>query len=163
MTSALSRRSSFPRALALGVAGSFLAVVGCDKNITDNDIKFVSISELKVLVDAGATKPKSLLLIDPRSESSYLGKRMPGAVNILLPQIDPEGDGDPALEAYSNLIVYGENPASAPARAMTKRLLSAGFDDVRMFAGGLEEWSDADFPTESGPSKNAISLRRRRQ
>lgn len=145
------------------LALSTALLVGCDKNITDNDIEFIDISELRVLVDSSTPGSRSLLLIDPRSEASFTAQRLPGAVNIQLPQIDPEGDEDPALQPYANLVVYGENPSSAPARAMTKRLLSAGFDDVRMYAGGVEEWAAANFPTESGPTENVLMLRRRRQ
>ncbi|GIW74061.1 MAG: hypothetical protein KatS3mg103_0583 [Phycisphaerales bacterium] len=48
-------------------------------------------------------------------------------------------------------MVYAEGPGSVTSRAMTKRLLVLGYDQARLFAGGLVEWADAGFPIETGP------------
>lgn len=42
--------------------------------------------------------------------------------------------------AASEVIVYGDNPGSTPARAMVKRLIQAKVRNVWLFSGGLQEW-----------------------
>jgi hypothetical protein len=58
---------------------------GCDKNITDRDIRTISGSEVRRLVDDAAAKGKRdlVLLIDPRTPRVQVG-HMPGARNIQL-------------------------------------------------------------------------------
>lgn len=148
--------------LSLAVLGilTFLCV-GCDKAITENDIKFASLSEVKQLVDSTKASPKAVLLVDPRSATSYAAGRLPGAINIALPSIRETDDPDPAMLEYAQIIVYGDNPASPPARALTKRLLASGYKETRMFAGGLEEWKTAQFPIETGPTTHTLPPRRR--
>jgi rhodanese-related sulfurtransferase len=150
------------RTALLAVLGLFtLLGVGCDKSITENDIEFASLAEVKQLVDASKSAPKATLIVDPRSESAYAAGRIPGAVNIALPSIREDDDPDPAITAYAQIVVYGDNPASPPARAMTKRLLAAGYKETRLFAGGLEEWKSAQFPIETGPPTHSLPPRRR--
>ncbi len=150
------------RAVILACLGLFtMLAVGCETNISDNDIKYASLSEMKQFVDGAKANPKAVLIVDPRSTSAYETQRIPGAVNIALTSIRETDDPDPAIKEYSQIVVYGENPASPPARAMTKRMLAAGYKDTRMFAGGLEEWTAAKFPLESGPPTHNFTPRRR--
>lgn len=139
-------------------------LVGCDKHITDKDIEFTSLAEVKRLSDLVTSRdPRAALIIDPRPYAAFEASRIPGAVSIDLPGVDPNDEPDPAMEGFGQIIVYGDNPGSAPARAMTKRLLAVGYDDVYLFPGGLEEWNGAKFQTESGPPAREFRLRRRRQ
>lgn len=137
-----------------------LAGIGCDKSITDNDIKYATLTDVKQIVDGNAKGQKLALLVDPRPPSVYAVSRLPGAVNLQLPGVNEETEQDPALLEYAELVVYGDNPASPPARAMTKRLLAAGYKRTRMFAGGLEEWS-ANYTPETGPPTQVLPPRRR--
>lgn len=102
----------------------------------------------------------ALLLIDPRSERRFAEAHIPGARNIRLPQVDPARDRDPGIERFRAIVVYGDDPASASARAMTKRLLAAGYRGVRLYAGGIKEWIGRGYETAgtglaSGPAASA--------
>ncbi len=66
---------------------------------------------------------------------------MPGAVNLRLPDVREDDPKAPELKQYSRLIVYGDNPGTAVARAMFKRLHAVGYGGVKFYAGGLEEWT----------------------
>lgn len=135
-------------AVAAGLLG------GCESRMTDADIRMISIEEVRRLADKAAEgHPEAVLLIDARPASHFAQGRLPGAVNIPLQQIDPERDRDPRLQRYDNLVVYGEDPASATARALTKRLMATGYDDVRMFAGGMAEWRARRYPVETPPEQ----------
>jgi 3-mercaptopyruvate sulfurtransferase SseA len=128
---------------------------GCDRKVKDTDIKIVSVSEVKLMVDRGQRNPSEVLLVDPRPAKYYDEGHLPGARNIQLPQIDPKDDMDPGISRHNAIVVYGDNPGSAVARAMTKRLLAVGYDGVRFFAGGVQEWAKRyplDPPRPSAPA-----------
>lgn len=93
-----------------------------------------------------------LLLIDPRPARKFREAHLPGAANIELAQIRDDAEQDPAIARHDNLVVYGDNPGDSSARAMTLRLMRAGYDDVRLFAGGVDEWRTRGLPLEGEPA-----------
>jgi rhodanese-related sulfurtransferase len=126
--------------LALSAAG------GCERKTRDTDIKIISLAEMKSLLDQDPRGERGqIVLVDPRPAAAYEGGHIPGARNIQLPQIDPKGSGDPSLARHRNIVVYGEDPGSAVARGMTKRLMAVGHRGVRLYAGGMREWRSRGF------------------
>jgi rhodanese-related sulfurtransferase len=131
-----------------------LISAGCvgPRKVSDKDIETIDLPGLLALVDRQKNEPdkKRLLLIDPRSELSFQRGHLPGAWNLLLSQVDPELGRDPRIEAYDSIVVYGDNPGSASAKAMVKRLLRMRYKGVRWFPGGLEAWRSGGLPVEGG-------------
>lgn len=131
-----------------------LVSAGCigPRKVSDKDIESIDLPGLLALVDRQQREPdrNRLLLIDPRSELSFQRGHLPGAWNILLSYINPELGRDPQIEAYDHIVVYGDNPGTASAKAMVKRLLRIRYKGVRWFPGGLEEWQRAGLPVEGG-------------
>lgn len=126
------------------------AAVGCGVTTSDKDIKGISLAEVKAITDAPAADRRELL-IDPRPKVDYAAGHIPGAVWVNLPDVSAiPGQTDPALARYSRLVVYGDDPGSSTAKAMTKKLMAVGYSDVKMFVGGLAEWKRAGFPVETG-------------
>lgn len=83
-----------------------------------------------------------LLLIDPRSEREFGEGHIAGASNLTLDRVSPESSvRNPRFGDYKNVIVYGNDPSSGPARAMTKRILGLKHKNVRMYGGGFREWA----------------------
>lgn len=134
----------------LGAAISVIGLLaGCTTETRDTDIKLIDVGQVKSLMDRQARgQPNQLLLIDPRPTKAFDAAHIPGANNLLLPRVDPKADRDPALMDKGLIVVYGNNPASASARGMTKRLMAVGYKGVRFFAGGLEEWQSRGYPVE---------------
>lgn len=137
------------------LAGVFLGAVciggglgGCSKQITDKDIKSISLTEVRALMESG--RPGAVLLIDPRSEAAFAQGHLPGARNIQLDEVRADRGTDPTLERYGALVVYGDDPGTGSAVAMTKRLMMTGYKGVRWFAGGLSEWRRAGLKVEGG-------------
>ncbi len=98
------------------------------------------------------------LLIDPRSAREYQAEHLPGAINLALTAVEErQGGVDPKVSQYKNLIVYGDDPGSPVARAMTKRLMATGHKAVRWYSGGLREWVSAGNPTIKKPGAAAAS------
>ncbi|HLO40851.1 MAG TPA: rhodanese-like domain-containing protein [Phycisphaerales bacterium] len=121
-------------------------LTGCE--ISDQDIEFATIAEVRQLQLQAEKEPKALLLIDPRSRGAYDAARIPGAVHMEFRRDMEQRGVDPRYKGYKNIVVYGNDPGSAVARGMTKRLMSVGYDDVRLFAGGLDEWRGMNYPIE---------------
>ncbi len=116
---------------------------GCGREITDSDIKDISITKVKSLVD----DPKSgVVLIDARAPQDFNAGHIPGAKNLPLNSFTGrEGDLDPAIANGKAIVVYGDNPGSSIARGTTKRMLASGYEGVFFFSGGLSEWKRSGY------------------
>lgn len=133
---------------------SVAAISGCTRTVSEVDLQKaeISLAEVKAVVDAAARDRRDLL-IDPRPIEDYEKGRIPGARRLELGAVSGiNGQTDPALERYRSLIVYGNDPATASARAMAKKLMATGYARVRYFVGGLGEWTRAGYPVETGPA-----------
>jgi rhodanese-related sulfurtransferase len=125
---------------------------GCADHVSDKDIEAVTIN-LPQTRSFLQDKPGVALAIDTRTPADFSAAHIPGARNLDLSAVSaiPESI-DPDLAAFNTLVVYGADPGSNSARAMTKRLIRAGHKDVKYFPGGMAEWLAAGMRTEgSGP------------
>lgn len=143
----------FSRSLCRVIPGLFLglalALGGCQRTISDGDIEPISLTELRQQLDASRNE---VALVDARSAKSFAAERIPGARNLQITSVSGKDDAlDPELASYGLIAVYGDDPGSAPARALVKRMLSSGYTTVKMYMGGLSEWKRAKLPTEKGP------------
>lgn len=124
-----------PLLIALG-----LALGGCSQ-ITDRDIRYIQASELRELQIRQQSNPSTLALVDPRSVERFEAGHIPGAVRLTLGQIQPDGPRRPELVGRQEIVVYGEDPTAGVGQAMTKRLMEAGYRNVRFYAGGVREYA----------------------
>lgn len=163
-TSTPSRRPASPvrgpgftrnaRRLAASAAVSVLAALtACQSDVRDSDIQFISLPEVRqrqLDLEAGATN--TVLIIDPRSPARYRRGHIPSAINLSLGDIPEDDSTDPRLAGYDRIVVYGDNPGSAVAKAMAKRLIAVGYGrrTVRWFSGGLAQWARAGLPLVFG-------------
>lgn len=135
------------RALALFVFLSFSPLMGCNTSISDANLTRVAVPD--VLTRVQRDDGKSLLLIDTRPLEVYEAAHLPGAIRMGLAQVSST-TRDPRLSRFRTLVVYAQNPGSATAVAVAKRLLTAGYDNVQLFDGGVDAWKAAGLPTEKG-------------
>ncbi|VAX42208.1 hypothetical protein MNBD_PLANCTO03-828 [hydrothermal vent metagenome] len=130
--------------LALGAAAVVFGLGGCEKGTSEKDINagvLLTLADVRHAMDRrDGGEPEHALLIDPRARKFYNAGHLPGAVNLRLPDVREDDSKTPELTRYSRLIVYGDNPGTAVARAMFKRLHAVGYGGVKFYAGGLEEW-----------------------
>jgi 3-mercaptopyruvate sulfurtransferase SseA len=142
------------RICAAGIVLMVLLLLGaCERTTRDTDIKLISVSEVRHLVDQRErARPETVVLIDPRPRKYYDETRLPGARHITLADVGPRATVDPSISRHDHIIVYGDDPANASARGMTKRLMAVGYRGVRLFAGGVKEWTSRGYGTEgTGP------------
>jgi len=127
---------------------------GCTRTITDNDIKQVTLTEVRSYT--GGKSKKSVLVVDPRPADEFRAAHIPGARNLELSAVQARGSTDlnPELAAYDTIIVYGDDPGSPAARAMVKRLMEKGHDSVYFFRGGLSEWTRGGLKVEGDKAQD---------
>jgi 3-mercaptopyruvate sulfurtransferase SseA len=127
---------------------------GCAREVDDSKVQLIRIAELRAMTDRQARLPDSdqVIVIDARPSKYYDEAHIPGARNILLSKFDPKGKVDPTIGRFATIVVYGDDPASPEARALTKRLMVIGYSRVRLFAGGLKGdkvgWIAYGYPVE---------------
>lgn len=149
--------SCFDRTGWLVVLGVFLfsgLLVGCGQaiKVDDGDIIFVSRAEFReALQKVDSRKENQAVVVDPRTAVQYDAEHLPMAINIPLPVAEAD---DPRIRAAKVIFVYGEYRSDPLAMAMCKKLLYLGYEDVRMYEGGLEDWRMQNLPLFSATDEN---------
>lgn len=131
-----------------------LPLIGCKNRVSDKKIDFIELSPAVEYYEDTQEEPTNALFIDARHHDRFAAGHIRGAKNIRVNEIDLRYDPDPELLKYDNLIVYGENPGSAAARAVAKRLIEAGYNTifkkrVRLFLGGWVVWESSGLPIDT--------------
>ena len=105
----------------------------------------ISLAELRSL------SADEVLLLDARSSDLYLQGHLPAARSL------PWGEIETLLQAFRNevpadrsLVAYCSGYGCEDSFMLAQRLMAAGYEDVRVFEGGLPEWQDAGLPVEEG-------------
>lgn len=149
LVSAGSRAGFGLRSVVALVAAALLAGA-CNKNTSDRDITTITAADARRLLNEREGEHKALF-VDPRTPAEFAAGHIPGARNLRLTDAPPDGGRERSLERYDKLVVYGNDPSTATAKAMNKRLMSLGYDKVRWFVGGLAEWVESGGAVETGP------------
>ncbi|GJM18899.1 MAG: hypothetical protein DHS20C14_11120 [Phycisphaeraceae bacterium] len=119
--------------------------------MSDRDIRTIPLADAAKLHARSVTEPTVALFVDPRSPASYAKGHIPGARNLVLSAADQDRGTDPSINRYETLVVYGDHPGSAGAKAMAKRLMTAGYSKkkVKLLGEGLSAWESAGLPVDA--------------
>jgi len=107
-----------------------------------DELPRISLKELQTVLAAG-----SALVVDTLPPEHYAARHIPGAVNAcvyevtFLQQIQELG-----ASPRSRIVFYGAGPDSLDAVTAAEKLQRAGFADLAVFPGGLQEWRAAGLP-----------------
>jgi len=138
--------------LVATVAAGVLVLSGCNQNprTSDQDIERIDYDDVAEMLEAsgesgttggffglGGKKTGNVVLVDARRAPDYEAGHIPGAVNIVLPEMRSR---DARLAEATSIIVYGQGRTDYLARAGAKKLIALGYDNVRFFPGGIEDW-----------------------
>ena len=99
--------------------------------------------ELKKKID----RRDNFKLVDARDSDSFKEEHIKGAIS--LPQGEVEGKAEKLLRKSDEIIVYCSSFACHASANEVKKLKQMGFKNVRHYAGGIEDWKNAGYPTES--------------
>lgn len=128
------RRAVFVCVLA-GLVALAVSLPGCKGSPSDADIVYLDDEQFERAVLAPAA---GSLLVDARSPDDYAEGTIPGAVNVQLREV-PVEDVKELFGEYSRIVVFGPNPGSPRAAALSKRLLAGGVS-VQTYLPGYEGW-----------------------
>ena len=103
------------------------------------DTDLIDTKELKAKLDGGV----SVTLVMTLGEWEYRSMHIPGSMRVSTVQEALE-----ALDPEDEIVLYDSGP-SCPASRMALRILkNHGYERVRRYPGGLEEWATAGYPLE---------------
>ncbi len=109
----------------------------------------VSTEELRRILVEG-----SAVVLDSRSRAQYAAGHVPGAKNIDLPSNASPSEYLAAVEHLLDgdkgkaLVLYCNGPKCGASRVLSKRLVEAGFTNVRRYQLGIPIWRGLGGPTE---------------
>jgi rhodanese-related sulfurtransferase len=105
------------------------------------EINYITADEL----NAKLNKNEDIIILDVRSEDSYMIEHIKDAVNI--PYSELEGrTGD--LDNTKEIIIYCDNYDCGLSKNAVSLLVKVGFKNVLALEGGIESWQDKGYPVE---------------
>jgi rhodanese-related sulfurtransferase len=133
---------------------TFSGLGGCQRQISDARIEVITLAEAVEFFEQSKGPGASAMFLDARRDSIFALGTIEGARQLRPDDVDLRADPDPKLEAKDALVVFGQDPSSAVARAMSKRLLQAGYNSmlkarVKFYPGGYDEWLATGLPVET--------------
>jgi rhodanese-related sulfurtransferase len=131
----MHRRAGLGRYMGLLCAAVVVIAGGCGpQRISDADVRDLGHAQLIAMLDASGPAPR---LLDVRPARHYEKGRLPGAVNIFLPDLRAD---DPRLADAAAIIVYAQTWQDNLGPAAAKRLIALGYGNVWLYRGGVELW-----------------------
>lgn len=137
-------------ALVLMMLGLATMTLGaCAASTTDWDLDEAAIALPELQRELARSGEKRVVFIDSRPPEEFGVERIPGAVNRLVTDVSNRvASVDPRIDAFDMQVVYGYDEGTASTRALAKRMITAGYGNVRYFAGGLAEWKRSGLRTD---------------
>lgn len=102
-------------------------------------MKLITADELKAKIDRG----DDFRLVMALGDWAFALKHIPGSLNI-----HSEDKARALLKPDDDIVVYCSNPSCIASISAYKQLKAMGYENVRRFAGGLQEWEEHGFPLE---------------
>jgi uncharacterized protein (TIGR02246 family) len=104
----------------------------------------ISRQDLHAALDAG-----TVTVIDALPEPAYARRHLPSALNLTAEDANSAASRlvpDPSTP----IVVYSTDEACTRGVDLAAALIRLGYQDVRRYAGGIEDWVGAGLPIESG-------------
>ncbi|BCR06053.1 sulfurtransferase [Desulfuromonas versatilis] len=105
----------------------------------------VELAQVRELLAGGA------IAVDARAWEVYLEGHLPGAWSLPLGEVDSALAGFAAkVPRDAVLVIYCSGFGCPDSFDLGVRLLTEGYEDVRVYEGGFPEWRDAGLNVEKG-------------
>ena len=102
--------------------------------------------ELKKRID----RRDDFILVDARNSESFMEEHITGAISLPLSEVEKRAKK--LLRKSDEIVVYCSSFACPASADEVKKLKQMGFKNVKHYAGGIEDWKNAGYPTESSTS-----------
>jgi rhodanese-related sulfurtransferase len=99
----------------------------------------ISANELKNKLDQG----EPIQLVAALDQYEYLAGHIPGSIYFENPR-----EAASSLDKNAEIVVYCSGPSCASGPVAAQYFMRSGFEKVRLYSGGLEQWDEAGFPLE---------------
>jgi len=116
---------------------------GCSNSVSDGSITNIAIADAARSFE---TQKSGVLYLDARTAAEHAERRIPGSVHVDIRSFDAKNP-PAAVRNAREIVVYGQDPGSATAIALTKRLLNAGYKRVYFMRDGMNGWVARSLPT----------------
>jgi rhodanese-related sulfurtransferase len=103
-------------------------------------IKDISAAELKKWIETG----KDFILIDARDPEDYKEGHIPGAVSLMLSQI--EENGGKKLEKGKDIVIYSKDINCPASGLVSKKLDGLGYLSVYNYDPSYADWISKGYP-----------------
>jgi rhodanese-related sulfurtransferase len=105
----------------------------------------ISREDLREKLEAG----DDFVLVDALSPMSYAAAHLPGALNLTPGWVDDRARRRiPDLD--TEVVVYCMDADCDTSVKVANRLIDLGYRNIRHYAGGIRDWTDAGLPLEGG-------------
>ena len=102
-------------------------------------------AELKAKIDSW----ENLKLVFTLGDWQYSSAHIPGSLNLpCSPSLFASADALKGLDREDEIVVYCSNEACFSSVLVYYLLEKRGYKNVRRYAGGLQDWQQADYPLE---------------
>ena len=108
-------------------------------------MNLISSENLKAKIDRG----DDFKLVMTLSQWAFQAKHIPGSINVTRPEQTTD-----LLDPSDEIVVYCSNPACTASQMAYHFLTSRGFENVRRYAGGVQDWEAAGYPLEGEMAEN---------
>ena len=102
-------------------------------------MNLISREALKAKLERG----EDFKLVMVLGEWAFRAKHIPGSINIFAPELAAE-----QLGKDDDIVVYCTNPGCVASQYAYNLLTEKGFQKVKRYQGGLEDWEAAGLPLE---------------
>jgi rhodanese-related sulfurtransferase len=103
-------------------------------------VRLIERDELKRKLD----EQEQLKLVCALSESGYRAVHIPGSLHV-----DSLAKAAELLRKDDEIVVYCTNVTCVLSITLYHHLVDDGYQDVRRYAGGIEDWEEAGYPLAS--------------
>ncbi|GAA3119740.1 rhodanese-like domain-containing protein [Streptosporangium carneum] len=100
--------------------------------------------ELRTAIEAGA-----VVVLDALGGDYYAQQHLPGAIALVESEV-AERAAELLPDKDAAIVTYCSNPACGNSEAVARRLTALGYTDVRKYREGIQDWTEAGLPVESG-------------
>jgi rhodanese-related sulfurtransferase len=108
-------------------------------------MNLISSEDLKAKIDRG----DDFKLVMTLSQWAFQAKHIPGSINVTRPEQTTD-----LLDPSDEIVVYCSNPACTASQMAYHFLTSRGFENVRRYAGGVQDWEAAGYPLKGEMAEN---------
>uniref|UniRef100_UPI003F49A330 rhodanese-like domain-containing protein n=1 Tax=Nonomuraea bangladeshensis TaxID=404385 RepID=UPI003F49A330 len=110
----------------------------------------ISREDLLALLEAGAVQP-----VEALPAEAFAAAHIPGARNVP-DQLSAELVGQAAPDRAVPVVVYCSGPYCNRSKIAAAAFVRLGYADVRVYAGGKQDWSEAGLAVEGSRAAAAV-------